>query len=149
MTNKVEIIVGTTLGGAEYVADELTSVLEQQGYQVTSHLDPALDELDKSAWWLVVSSTHGAGDLPDNLQPFYQSLLATDSDLSAVSFAVCAIGDSSYDTFCLGPAKLTEALEQHQAKQLTAKIQIDVQYDPVPEDPAIQWLESWIQPAQA
>ncbi|WP_417762876.1 FMN-binding protein MioC [Shewanella sp.] len=149
MTNKVEIIVGTTLGGAEYVADELTMIFEQQGYHVTSHLDPELDELDNSALWLVVSSTHGAGDLPDNLQPFYQNLQATDKELSTVSFAVCAIGDSSYDTFCQGPAKLTEMLEQRGAKQLTAKIQIDVQYDPVPEDPAIQWLESWIQPAQA
>lgn len=149
MTNKVEILIGTTLGGAEYVADELTPVLEQRGYEVVAHLDPELADLDKKALWLVVSSTHGAGDLPDNLQPFYQALQHQSVDLSSVSFALCAIGDTSYDTFCEGPEKLATALEQKGASQVTDKIHIDVQYDPVPEDPAIQWLENWIKPANA
>ncbi|QSX33670.1 FMN-binding protein MioC [Shewanella avicenniae] len=145
MNSKVEILVGTTLGGAEYVADELTALLEQQQIGVTNHLDPELAELDPSALWLVVSSTHGAGDLPDNLQPFYQQLQQSDVDLSSTQYALCAIGDSSYDTFCQGPEKLAVLLEQHGARLFTDKVQIDVQYDPVPEDPAIQWLESWIE----
>ncbi|KFZ36147.1 mioC [Shewanella mangrovi] len=145
MTNKVEIIVGTTLGGAEYVADELSALLEQHGANVTLHLDPDLSELAPEALWLVVSSTHGAGDLPDNLLAFYQQLQQADIDLSTTHYALCAIGDSSYDTFCQGPEKLATLLSEKGAKLFTDKVQIDVQYDPVPEDPAIQWLESWIE----
>jgi MioC protein len=140
---KIEILVGTTLGGAEYVADEMAADLLTEGHNVALHLSPSLVELDRNALWLVVSSTHGAGDLPDNIQPFCDVLLQEIPDLATVKFAICAIGDSSYDTFCQGPDKLAEALEHCGATSLVDKIRIDVQADPVPEDPALAWLANW------
>lgn len=141
---KIEILIGTTLGGSEYVADELAAVLTEAGHECNSYLEPSLDELDTSALWLLVSATHGAGDLPDNLQPFAKSLMLAMPDLSGVHYALCAIGDSSYDTFCKGPEGLVELLNDAGAKAFVDKIQIDVQADPVPEEPAIQWLDTWI-----
>lgn len=107
-------------------------------------LDPSLEELDTSALWLVVSATHGAGDLPDNLQPFAKQLMLAMPDLSGLRYALCAIGDSSYDTFCEGPEALVDLLDDAGAKAFVDKIRIDVQADPVPEEPAIQWLQSWM-----
>ncbi len=141
---KVEVLVGTTLGGAEYVAEELINKLEQNGHQTNLYLTPQLDQLDPKALWLIVSSTHGAGDLPDNLQPFYQELLQSNQNLQDCRYALCAIGDSSYDTFCQGPEKLLQQLSAKGAKPYVDKIQIDVQYDPVPEDPALAWLDDWL-----
>lgn len=141
---KIEILIGTTLGGSEYVADELAALLNEAGHECITHLDPSLDSLDTSALWLLVSATHGAGDLPDNLQPFAKSLMLTMPDLSGVQFALCAIGDSSYDTFCEGPEQLVQLLNDAGAKPFVDKIRIDVQADPVPEEPAIQWLQQWI-----
>ncbi|MCL1076341.1 FMN-binding protein MioC [Shewanella dokdonensis] len=141
---KVEILVGTTLGGAEYVADELAAELQQQGHQSTIHLAADLSQLDPTNLWLIVSSTHGAGDLPDNLQPLYQQLLDDEEDLTQLEYALCAIGDSSYDTFCQGPEKLAALLASKGATAFVDKIQIDVQHDPVPEDPALAWIRHWI-----
>lgn len=141
---KVEVLVGTTLGGAEYVAEELINKLEQNGHQTNLYLTPQLDQLDPKALWLIVSSTHGAGDLPDNLQPFYQELLLSELNLQDCRYALCAIGDSSYDTFCQGPEKLLQQLIAKGAKPYVDKIQIDVQYDPIPEDPATAWLDEWL-----
>jgi MioC protein len=62
-----------------------------------------------------------------------------------VSFALCALGDSSYDTFCQGPEKLISAMQDCGANPFVDKIQIDVQSDPVPEDPALAWLAQWQQ----
>ncbi|ABN63839.1 FMN-binding protein MioC [Shewanella baltica] len=142
---KIEVIVGTTLGSAEYVADEMMAQLTDQGHQVQVHLTPTQCEIDTHALWIIVSSTHGAGDLPDNIQPFFNEITEQKPDLSQVNFALCAIGDSSYDTFCQGPEKLISAIQDCDAKAFVDKIQIDVQLDPVPEDPALAWLAQWQQ----
>lgn len=138
-----EILVGTTLGGSEYVADELEAQLEQAGHETRIHLSPDLEQLDPKAIWLLVSSTHGAGDLPDNIQPLLAQIQSQKPDLTEVKYALCAIGDSSYDTFCQGPEQLVEQMEQLGAKAIVNKIQIDVQQDPVPEEPALSWLSDW------
>ncbi|MCG9698136.1 FMN-binding protein MioC [Shewanella sp. Isolate11] len=140
---KIELIVGTTLGSAEYVADELAAQLESLDHETEVHLTPELSDIDPNNLWLIVSSTHGAGDLPDNIQPFFDEIQAKKPNLNATKFALCAIGDSSYDTFCQGPEKLIEAMENCGAQVYVDKIQIDVQYDPIPEEPAQAWLAEW------
>ncbi len=140
---KIELIVGTTLGGAEYVADELATQLEELGHEAEVHLTPELNDIAPNSLWLIVSSTHGAGDLPDNIQPFFDEIQAKRPNLNSTKFALCAIGDSSYDTFCQGPEKLIEALENCGAQSYVDKIQIDVQYNPIPEEPAQAWLTEW------
>lgn len=139
----IAIIVGTTLGSAEYVADEMMAQLTNQGHQAQTYLNADLADISSHSLWIVVSSTHGAGDLPDNIQPFLQQILLQSPDLHAIKYALCAIGDSSYDTFCQGPEKLISAIEGCGAKAIVDKIQIDVQSDPVPEDPALMWLSQW------
>ncbi|BDM66201.1 FMN-binding protein MioC [Shewanella sp. NFH-SH190041] len=141
--SKFDILVGTTLGGSEYVAEELAAQLEQAGHQAKVYLDPQLGDLDTDAIWLVVSATHGAGDLPDNLQPFLGEIQTQSPDLNGIQYALCAIGDSSYDTFCQGPEQLIRALEQAGAKPCVDKIQIDVQGEAIPEEAAQSWLASW------
>jgi MioC protein len=66
-------------------------------------------------------------------------------DLTSVQHALCAIGDSSYDTFCQGPEKIIDLLLQCGSTPIVDKIQIDVQQDPVPEEPALAWLSQWQQ----
>ena len=140
---KIEILIGTTLGNAEYVADELAAKLTELGHENQLHMTPKLDDLDPKSLWLIVSSTHGAGDLPDNIAPFLSEIFAKNPDLTGTKFAICAIGDSSYDTFCEGPKKLSQALQDCGAQVYVDKIQIDVQYDHTPEDPALAWLTQW------
>ena len=140
---QIEILIGTTLGNAEYVADELAAKLTELGHENQLHMTPKLDDIDPKSLWLIVSSTHGAGDLPDNIAPFLSEIFAKNPDLTKTKFAVCAIGDSSYDTFCEGPEKLAQALQDCGAQVYVDKIQIDVQYDHTPEDPALAWLSQW------
>lgn len=140
---KIAILVGTTLGSSEYIADEMVAQLAPLGHEVTTFLQPTISELTPYTHWIIVCSTHGAGDLPDNIQPFCKEVTLYYPDLSQVKFALCAIGDSSYDTFCQGPEQLIFAIENCGAKAFVDKIQIDVQQDPTPEDPALMWLNQW------
>lgn len=142
--HKFDVLVGTTLGGTEAVADELITVIENAGGEAKLHLTPKLSELNPDNIWLVVSATHGAGDLPENIQPFYDEIIQESSNLTPIKYALCAIGDSSYDTFCQGPEKLATALEIAGCTSCFDKIMIDVQADQIPEDAAIAWLTHWI-----
>ena len=139
----IEIIVGTVLGASEYVADALKEILENSGHQATIHLHPDIDDIPKNHVWLVCTSTHGAGDLPDNIQPFADSLTA--QDLSDVKSLIVGLGDSSYDTFCQGAQQMEDKLQQQGATLLAPTLQIDVLNHPIPEDKAVEWLGETLQ----
>ncbi len=96
----IHIITGSTLGGAEYVGDHLSDLLQEQGFDTKIHNQPNMSEIPAKGTWLIITSTHGAGEYPDNIQPFIQALQNTPPNTSALRYAVVAIGDSSYDTFC-------------------------------------------------
>lgn len=138
------LLVGSMLGGTEYVADLIEETLSEQGHDVITTTDFTTQSPGhEDHIWLVISSTHGAGDLPDNIQPLGDWLAQT-PDLHALKYGVIAIGDSSYDTFCQGGIKLDQLLTQSGAQRLGDVKKIDVQEDPIPEDVAIPWINAWI-----
>lgn len=138
----IHIITGSTLGGAEYVGDHLSDILVDKGFETTIHNQPDISEVDNNGTWLVITSTHGAGEYPDNIQPFIAALQETPPKMSDVKFAVIAIGDSSYDTFCAAGKHAHELLEDIGATALAECFMIDVLSHDVPEDAAESWLET-------
>ena len=96
----ITLISGSTLGGAEYVAEHLAEKLEDAGFSTETLHGPLLEDLPSDGVWLLITSTHGAGDIPDNLQPLYDELLEQQPDLSNVRFGAVGIGSREYDSFC-------------------------------------------------
>ncbi len=139
----ITLISGSTLGSAEYVAEHLANKLDAAGYLTTLQHGPELDVLPASGLWLIITSTHGAGDLPDNLQPLLDDLHSQQPDLSNVRYGAIGIGNSEYDLFCGAIDKLTDALRSCGAQQLGETLKIDVLEHDIPEDPAEEWLTSW------
>lgn len=136
----IDILVGSQMGAAEYVAEQVAETLVQAGYDVKLHLKPELDHLNPNHVWLVITSTYGAGDLPDNIQPFADQLAQDRRDLTTLSYAVITLGDSSYDTFCEAGRKMASLLQSKGARCLTAALEIDAQDPDLPEDTALIWL---------
>jgi MioC protein len=140
---KFEIIVGSVLGASEYVADALQEVLLSYTHNAEIHLTPQLSDLDKKATWVICTSTHGAGDLPDNIQPFAEQLKI--QNLSKHTFLIIGLGDSSYDTYCHGSIQIENIMLSGGAKLLCPALHIDVLNHPIPEDAAIKWLKIWLE----
>ncbi|RLR54121.1 FMN-binding protein MioC [Pseudomonas aeruginosa] len=140
---KVTLISGSTMGSAEYVAEHLAEILSEEEFETELHHGPSLNDLPKEGIWLIVTSTHGAGDIPDNLQPFADEISEADIDLSNISFGAVGIGSSEYDTFCGAIRTLDQKLTEKGAIRLGDRLEIDIQEHDIPEDPAEEWLASW------
>lgn len=147
--SNIQIIVGSMLGGTEYVGEACEETLIELDHQVKVHLKPDLSEIISHSFaelsnekriWIVCTSTHGAGDYPDNIEKFVRDLTHCDQDLSTVSFLTIGIGDSNYDTFCHAAINISKALKSVGCKELIAVNKLDMSLDIDPEDLAQQWL---------
>ncbi|WP_159566247.1 FMN-binding protein MioC [Budvicia diplopodorum] len=140
----ITLISGSTLGSAEYVAEHLEEKLNQVGFTTEILHGAELDELKCEGIWLIVTSTHGAGEIPDNLLPLFKQIEQQKVDLSHLKFGAIGLGSKEYDTFCGGIVTADRILQDRGAKRIGDRLEIDVTEHEIPEDPAEVWLENWI-----
>ncbi|WP_088329689.1 FMN-binding protein MioC [Lacimicrobium sp. SS2-24] len=135
----VEIIVGSMLGATEYVADALAEKFDSYDISNHIHLNADLADLNPQATWLLCTSTHGAGDLPDNIQSFSAQL--QQAELAHIRYLIIGLGDSSYDTFCEAAKTLHRLMQERGAQCIQEPLFIDVLHHPIPEEEAAAWLD--------
>ena len=145
-----QIIVGSMLGGTEYVAEACEEQLNTLDHQVNLHLKPDFTSILNNTFaqnttikpvWLICTSTHGAGDYPDNIQAFVSDLKNCEQDLSSINFMIIAIGDSNYDTFCKAGKELNNTLKTKGCNELIEIKMLDMSEDIDPEELAQGWIK--------
>ncbi len=144
----ITILVGTMTGTAEMVAQEVQQALESAGHAATIHV---MDNLDASVFaaggtFLICTSTYGAGDVPDNAQGLFSSLETERPDLSAITYNVIALGDTTYkDTYCQGGKRFDQLLTELGAKRAGDILMHDASSGTLPEELAAQWVVPWVE----
>lgn len=144
MTQSICIITGSTLGGAEYVADHLESCLSEKGFQVELFNAATLADIQSQQTLIVVTSTHGAGELPDNIRPLFDDIENQALDFSQMKFGVVGLGSSDYDTFCHAVDIVENALKAKGAQQVCESERIDTVTNFEHDETAEKWLERFI-----
>ena len=140
------IITGTVYGGAQFVAEQVQELLQGEGHTVTLTESPTVQcvKSPDNDTLLVISSTTGQGDLPDNLVSFHNALKDEMPLIPHKRYCVIALGDSSYGaTFCGGGKLMDEIFTEIQAVKLGEVLQIDACETLQPEDAAVPWAEEW------
>ena len=122
--------------------------LRQAGHEVLRPADASVDDLvDESLEYLFVcTSSTGNGDVPDNLAGFHVALTTQFPRITHLRYAVVALGDSSYDTFCGGGLAIDHALMELGATQLAEPLKIDALDTTEPELLGAPWVLSLISP---
>ena len=144
---KLTLLVGTMTGTAQLVAQELELVWDDGEMHVETLL---MDQLDSSVFardgvFLLVTSTYGQGDVPDNAKALYEDLKAKRPDLSRVRYGVFGLGDRTYaETFNFGGKRFDELLGELGARRIGERVQHDAASGVLPEEMATQWGEGWI-----
>ena len=132
ISKEVTILYGSQTGNCQGLAEKLTKSLQSESFQATftSMNDFKPNALKKIENLLLIVSTHGEGDPTDTALPFYEFLHSKRAPkLENLQYSVLALGDSSYDLFCHTGKKIDERLLELGAKQLTPRIDLDLDFD--------------------
>lgn len=139
-SKEVTILYGSQTGNAQALAKKAGKTLEENGYQVTvsSMSDFKTNNLKKVENLLILVSTHGEGDPPDNALSFHEYLHGRRApQLEGLHYSVLSLGDSSYEFFCQTGKEFDSRLEELGGTRLSPRVDCDLDYD----EPAAEWLE--------
>ncbi|CAD2256161.1 flavodoxin domain-containing protein [Xanthomonas arboricola] len=124
----VLIVWASQTGFARELAQRSVAALQSAG--VGAHALPIEavdgDQLARVPRLLCIVSTTGEGDTPDHAQAAERDWLAGDAqDLTAVQYAVLALGDRGYAHFCAVGRRIDDHLQARGATRLFERIEVD------------------------
>ena len=135
----ITILWGSQTGNSEALGKKLSKTLSETGYSPTLRdmADISPSDLTATGHVLIITSTYGDGEPPDNAAPLHAALHAADApQLDSVNFAVLALGDSNYPDFCKCGHDFHTRLIALGAKALIPITESDVDYD----EPFANWI---------
>ncbi|MEM9700576.1 MAG: sulfite reductase flavoprotein subunit alpha, partial [Pseudomonadota bacterium] len=144
----LDIIYGTQTGNAEQLAEDAALLARSKGFtpRVAEMDEVEMDHLAAMQNLIVVVSTYGEGEMPDNAHQFWEALSASTAPrLESLNYGVLALGDTSYDEFCQAGKLVDTRLEQLGAKRLGPRVDCDVDF----EDAAEAWIAATLPEAGA
>ncbi|MCZ2740238.1 assimilatory sulfite reductase (NADPH) flavoprotein subunit [Bacillus safensis] len=140
VSKDVTVLYGSQTGNSEGLAKKTAQHLEEKGFQVTlsSMSDFKPNSLKKINNLLIIVSTHGEGDPPDNALSFHEYVHGRRAPkLDHLSFSVLSLGDSSYEFFCQTGKEFDERLKELGGTRLFDRVDCDLDYD----EPFSEWLQ--------
>ena len=142
--NEIIIAYGTETGNAEMLAEDAANAASDFNLEgrVCDMEDLSLEDLSSASRVMIVCSTWGEGDQPDNAQDLYDDVCdSADDSMSGVSFAVLALGDTAFDLFCESGKEWDRIFEEKGGTRVHERIDCDTDYE--------DFVDEWISEALA
>lgn len=141
--SSIKILFGSQSGNAQNLANVIGESLENEGFSTQvldmGELDP--ENIHDMNYLMVVTSTYGDGEPPDNASEWMSYLKFSDSlDLSHIKFAVLGLGDNYYPHFCQCGKDFDYYLSKHGGQSLIRRLDCDLYY----EEQYPEWLSELI-----
>ena len=136
----LSVLFGSQTGNAEKLAKRIVKEAGQNGFAPTIH-DLAkypVAQLASEERLLIITSTYGDGEPPDNARTFWQHLESSASaKLANTRYSVCAFGDTNYPQFCAFGKAVDDRLQALGASPVHPRVNCDVDY----EEPFSKWMQ--------
>tara|TARA_Y100001970_G_scaffold192548_3_gene234003 strand:+ start:2223 stop:3896 length:1674 start_codon:yes stop_codon:yes gene_type:complete len=132
------LLFGSQSGNSEGLAAKIAKQAKSYGLEGEVHDMDGFDfnSLSSKKRVLIVCSTWGEGEMPDNAEELWQFANSNSaSRLEGLHFAVCALGDTGYELFCQSGKDWDGRLEALGAKRIIDRLDCDVDFD----EPAATW----------
>ena len=132
----LNILFGSQSGNSEELAAKYAKKASDFGLEATVHDMDGFDLSSMSSMKrvLIICSTWGEGDMPDNAEELWQEAISDPAPkLDSTFFSVLALGDTSYEFFCESGKDWDRRLEQMGATRLVDRVDCDVDYDAMAE----------------
>ncbi|WP_404421861.1 sulfite reductase subunit alpha [Nibricoccus sp. IMCC34717] len=130
---------GSQTGTAEGLAKRAAKEAGRRGFAPTV-VDLAqlpVSQLTGIERLLVITSTYGDGEPPDNAKAFWTALKdAASASLGKLRFSICALGDTNYPLFCQFGKDIDQKLAGLGATRLLDRVDCETDY----EEPFTRWL---------
>lgn len=142
MSTDLRIAFGSEGGNAKNLAYTIGEQLSYKGLlnEVVDMEAVEPESLYQTKYLLIVTSTYGDGEAPDNASEWHSFLkFNNDLDLKHLSFAVLGLGDTYYPHFCQCAKDFDHHLGLHGAKRLATRLDCDLYY----EEQYGEWLEKF------
>ncbi|MBW7983754.1 NADPH-dependent assimilatory sulfite reductase flavoprotein subunit [Enterobacillus tribolii] len=137
----ITVISASQTGNARRVAEQLRDDLSGAGLSVTlfSAGDYKFKQIDKESLLLIVASTQGEGEPPEEAVALHKFLFSKKAPrLDGTAFAVLGLGDTSYENFCQTGKDFDNRLAELGAERLLDRADADVDY----QETAAGWRQS-------
>ncbi|ADE53374.1 sulfite reductase subunit alpha [Coraliomargarita akajimensis] len=137
----VTILYGSQTGTSEALSKQAAKQMKAANCEpkVLDMGDVSLDELAALENVLIITSTYGEGEAPDNAMSLHEALMADSApSMAGVKYSVLGLGDSSYPDFCQCSKDFDSRLEALGAQRVAATVEVDGD----PDDLFPQWIES-------
>ena len=132
VATELTILFGSESGNAESLADQTAKAANAKGIKakVLSMGDIKPAKLKGVQNLLVLVSTWGEGDPPENSVDFYQGFMGDKAPkLAGTRFSVLALGDTSYEHFCKMGKDFDSRLEALGGERIFPRKDCDVDFD--------------------
>ncbi|MBU3005140.1 assimilatory sulfite reductase (NADPH) flavoprotein subunit [Paraglaciecola arctica] len=135
------ILYGSQTGNAKSVAQEYKAKLDALNIpaKIASMADYKQKQLKTESHLVVIVSTHGEGEAPDDAVALHSFLGGKKAPkLNDLKFSVLGLGDTSYEFFCQTAKDFDKRLQDLGATRITERVDCDVDYDAA----ATAWFET-------
>ena len=128
----VTILIGSQTGNSEALGKKLSKAMTKMNFK------PVLvdlgsyekEKLPTEQNVLIITSTYGDGEPPDNAADFHEWILSDAApSLEGVNFSILALGDTEYPDFCKCGIEFDERFEQLGATRIFPRVDCDVDFD--------------------
>jgi len=137
----ITILVGSQTGNSEALAEQTQQLAASRGLRtvIKKMGDYKIPQLKTEKNLLVIVSTYGEGDPPDNAKGIHEYLFSKRAPaLKQAHFAVLGLGDSSYEFFCKTGIDFDRRLEELGATRIYHRVDCDVDF----ESTAEAWMDA-------